>query len=372
MDRAALAIALIALALLTTPARAADWPELARAQFGTIDHLGVRDGYVVWSERKLDEATRKHRAQSFWRRIYRLKLDGGGAAVETLSAPQRALTRHPPHLLGGGGAVAWAEGAGEIHISRPGQPPRLLPGRHQDQTRDAPIQVYADALLCRTRWRVTDGLALVPLRGGVPAPAERRIVVDWRDMEEQKLELRGDAFVGNGYVAFMQKPQQQNNRTDTVLYSLADSKTMWTTPGWPIALDARFLYVAPKNPFYPLQEIRKLPLDADRPIAEDIRLPWRAEHIVDLVPPKLLVIRRGPATMIASELDLGTNGSRDLLTMPTGESRFTAARSGDHRMTETINLSIGKRGYLIAADAATADLIIVMNDVIYRVPAAPR
>src|SRR5215218_10020472 len=48
----------------------AEWTPVARAQFGEIEMLHVRDGYVVWGERTLDPRTRGHRAQSFWSRIY--------------------------------------------------------------------------------------------------------------------------------------------------------------------------------------------------------------------------------------------------------------------------------------------------------------
>lgn len=54
----------------------ASWQKVTACQYGHVAGISVRDGFLVWMEKKLDPKTALNRAEGFWWRVYRLKLDG--------------------------------------------------------------------------------------------------------------------------------------------------------------------------------------------------------------------------------------------------------------------------------------------------------
>src|SRR6476646_9613532 len=79
----------------------AGWTKVIDAQFTSVEVIVAEDGHLSWVEAKLDERTKGFRAQSFDRRLYRLRV--GEKKAEQIHRTGGTKTFWP--LIGPGGAV---------------------------------------------------------------------------------------------------------------------------------------------------------------------------------------------------------------------------------------------------------------------------
>jgi hypothetical protein len=341
------------------------WKKLVPVQFGDVFGIFVRDGYLVWMERKLDPATVDHRVQSHWYRLYRLPLDQG--KVETLHAPERSLSGGPAGVLGEAGVVAWHDRGRDVRVFVPGKEPLLFSGDQPDGSHDTPLRLYRTAWLCRTRFAVESGVTLLPVEDDKPQYDKRQVIVPWQADKKENTTFEGDFFATARHAVFTKRPRNEKNypgKPLTVLWDREAKRSVWTAPGWPIGVDRDYVYAVGRSWDVALDDVWRRPISGQGE-GERLRLPWRVKVAMDFQPPKLLALFETDQGEVVGTLDLEKGTFREF------DWAFDPAAGAERNPGQMLR-AMAVWGHAAAGDAQTDALVVVANDAIYRVPVRER
>jgi|GEM_PF-4686448 len=198
---------------------------IVKQQWGTIGFVSARDGYLAWSESKLDERTRDYRAQSFFHRAYRLKLDG--KANPEMLTESKPTTGHYQLMLGQAGWAIWTRvngGAATIFLTRrdADQKPATL-------SLNARIEEVGEFTAAGVLASVSQGVGYGKSLNFIPLVGERVDEASMHQLHEfpNTLRLPADAWLGPHHL--LHRPR--NAETYRLnLHSLAalQDKPLWT------------------------------------------------------------------------------------------------------------------------------------------------
>ncbi len=337
------------------------WTLLAPVQFQDVVSLFVRDGHLVWMERKLDPTTERFRAQAHWYRLYRSAL--GAPGVAELHAPERPSTHRESCVAGPEGAVVWHHSGRDAQLFFPGRAPVPFKGDRPDHSIDTPLRITQDGLLCRTRFGTECGVAWIPLRGGDPDYARRQEVLSWKEDRRQDCEFECDFFADGGHVAYTRRPRAKTDPPvgpSTVLYDLSADREVWTARGWPVGMDGIHVFQTPRLWAYAVTELWRRRRDGTGD-GDRLALPWKHVHIIDFRPPHLLALFYEEGDPVAGHLDIDAGTFREFDWSPS--SRVHASRRF-HVLTESLH--VGR--HPVGGDARAGVLVVATRDGIHRVP----
>jgi len=139
------------------------WQLLATAQDGDISQFSIQGDWLAWSEKRLDPETEGFRAESFFVRLYRKRIDSN--EIETLRSPKYSNRLGEHFVLGDNGIVSYDYRGDSLQtLYVPGQKPFALHNEGYYGNMYTPIKIYRDALFCVSK----KGLSLIPFDGKSP------------------------------------------------------------------------------------------------------------------------------------------------------------------------------------------------------------
>jgi hypothetical protein len=356
------------------------WKKVADAQLTSPEKLVAHDGWLAWTERKLIEETRYHRAQSFDQRLYRWKVDG--RKVESLH--QINDTGHFWPLLGPNGAVVTRELYPKQWLFLPGQKPVELPRVEAYR----PMEFTSDGLLCHAqRYSGKAGLeesaiTLIPITRGKAQPDDVRRLLPWVTHERKYSSFSDHAiFRRRGRLVYVlsepetEPPKDWRIRRKPFLTVWDESKK---TKAWevedsvPIAADARFVYS------WDGKALVRRPLDGKKGEAGKLTIPGLSVVVDFASPAKLFGLftqKDGSWTAKAVDLSAGTVTPYELAVperahvplqyfseycMTPGSPRYLRGIVGENEMLP------------VAWDSTSGALYAAHGSAIYRVPAVEK
>lgn len=174
------------------------WEKIAEAQDGGILSISIQDGWIAWMEKRLDESSAMHRAQSFFVGLYRKRI--GSEDIEVLMKPSSSRPSGDQFVLGQGGVVSYNYRARYHQSLYPGKlnDPIILNGQGDAFFRgeDTPVRIYDDAMLCVNHEGIKQGLCLIPFDEGKPELSGKQVIFEPKDVEIQ------DACLSGNYVLY--------------------------------------------------------------------------------------------------------------------------------------------------------------------------
>jgi hypothetical protein len=335
------------------------------AQFGQIDALLVRDGFVCWTEKKLDPATIRNRVQTFWYRLYRAKLDG--SKVESLGELKAS---HPVEMvLGEAGVVAWGVDYPSRQVFVPGRDAIDLPQKNPDGSRDTPREVTRDSLICHTVRGKEEGVTVLPWKDGALDSSRQRALISWYARPaglSSDISLREDFFVRGNYLVLTEEPRNAkgslSHKPRTVVWDVEAKRVVWMVDGRPLGIDDHPAFVITRS------GVHRRPLDGKGP-GESMALGW-LHAVIDVRLPKLLALIQHDNERVPAWVDLGRGTRYRFEVKPPMEE---ARRRFHGWTTGSLLVAWGnpKRWQALAGDATTGTLLVGRADGIHQLPRNP-
>jgi hypothetical protein len=347
------------------------WKKVADAQLTQVQALLARDGHLCWVESRLVPETARHRAPSYDRRLYRLRL--GAGKPEQLY--KQVSTGTLEALLGPGGAVVTRFDYPRQTLFLPGQPGLELPqveGYHPQQFTPRGLLCYAQRY--RRKGNHEGSLTLIPIVGGKGHLNATQQLLPWvegslghlgRDFQHT------DAFRTVGYLVHahspIRGPKGQFGKVRTAVWDEKNQRQAWTAEGPPLGADDRYAYS--RTP----AGIARRPLAGKGEGAQLALADLGA--IINFQPPKLLALFRKGNEWVASLLDLNTGGRAEFDLRLPKETQVATGRSG--RVSRPFHAWVpaptgGRIGVPAAGDAREGALFAARGGAIYQVPIVRR
>jgi hypothetical protein len=311
------------------------WKKVTAAQFAKIGAIMARDGYLCWEESRLVPETAQNRAQSFERRLYRLRL-GEPKAEEVYRTVTTGLIEP---LLGPGGAIATRHDYPQQHLFLPGQPPVKLPqveGYH-------PKEFTSGGLLCHAqRYHGSGGyyessLALIPIVEGKARVEAAQLLLPWvvGDLAPAGFNRWGTFRRGDYLIYGLQglgiagkSGKRKPGKPMLTVWNEKTKSNRWDAEGIPIAADDRYVYSS-EGAGTAGALVRRLL--AGHGEGSRLSVP-ELDFILDFRPPKVLGLFRQKEEWVLSLLDLESGERADFdVRVPASVSAPAAGADAQNR-----------------------------------------
>jgi hypothetical protein len=373
MTRHALLVALMGSLTALGARPPAGWTKVADAQFTAVEVLVAEDGHLSWVEAKLDPRTKGFRAQSFDRRLYRLRV--GEKKPEQIHRTEGTKTFWP--LIGPGGSVATRHDYPTQHVFLPGQPAVELPvvlGYN-------PRTFVEGGLLCHAqRYSGEKGeydstLALVPIVGGKARPADAKQLLAWHrgGFRDEGFSRYGVFRVAGRLIYSIPGPDRlpkdrgkaKPGAPRLTVWDEVKKEQSWDAEGRPVAADDHFVYSVERDVLVRRALAGEGKAERATLPGVDAVLALRGQRMLGLVAAK------GGWAVAAFDLKAGTRTTFDLV-RPDRGGRPTFPRSLEPNVplyASGVGDEPSRSGTPLAWDAAKGELYAADAAAIYRVPA---
>lgn len=369
------------------------WQLLATAQDGEISQFSIHGDWLAWSEKRLDPKTEGNRAESFFVRLYRKRIDSN--EIETLRAPKYSNTWGEHFVLGDNGIVSYDYRGGSLQtLYVPGQKPFALHNEDYYGNKYTPIKIYQDVLFCVSKKRVS----LIPFDG--KPPDLKRIIR--LEIEKEYYYHQTDLFWDGKHILYTQKKSEKIptakkfpkfiSKMQINLFDTERKKTIWKDERI-LPENIQVLDLNSKYAYYYVncqafrwnfkEKIFRRPLKEPGK-TEQIILPFTIPGLVDFSQERLLCIIRhtlkkdkNRLKCFAAEIDFKT-GSIDTFDIPlsltngrefvTVKQPIIYAGKGTGNWYRRSYNSHANTWLPMTGDAKFSRLIVVFDNKIYLVP----
>jgi len=370
------------------------WQLLATAQDGDISQFSIQGDWLAWSEKRLDPKTEGNRAESFFVRLYRKRIDSN--EIETLRAPKYSNPWGEHFVLGDNGIVSYDYRGDSLQtLYVPGQKPFALHNEDYYGTKYTPIKIYQNALFCVSK---NKRVSLIPFDG--KPPDLKRIIR--LEIEKDYYDRQAELFWDGKHILYTEKKSERNqtarkfprfiSRIRINLFDTERKKTIWKDERI-LPENIQVLDLNSKYAYYYVNCEALIWNFKEKIFRHTLKEPGKTEHIilpftipglVDFSQERLLCIIRHPLKKdenrlkcFAAEIDFKT-GSIDTFDIPLS---LTNGLEFDNVKQPIISVVKGTMDWdtrrydfttetwlPMTGDAKFSRLIVVFNNKIYLVP----